>query len=306
MSKKSILGTPLGSLLSTSFIEEEPGAYLQERDEDTVPVLTAIKGKDRQVISHLAVEKLVRSPYQPRTDFDQDALNELADSIRAQGIIQPIVVRPAPGGTQYEIIAGERRWRAAQLAQISEVPVIIRDVPNETALALAIVENLQREDLNPLEEALGFERLMTEFKLTHQDLAEVVGKSRTGVTNLLRLLSLRPEVKTMLEHNDLEMGHARALLGLENEKQVEVARVVVARGLSVRQTEALVRQVQQNKDIPPAEPKKADPDVLALEERLSEMLCAKVVIQHGPKGKGKMVVSYSSLDELDGILAHIN
>lgn len=304
MSRKSILGTPLGSLLSTSFIEE-PRTYIIAESE-TEQVLTAVKGKDRQVLSYLSLEKLQRSPYQPRKDFDQDALNELADSIRAQGVLQPIVVRPAQDGKHYEIIAGERRWRAAQLAELSEVPVIIRDVSDETALALAIIENLQREDLNPLEEAMGFERLMSEFHLTHQDLANVVGKSRAAVTNLLRLLSLRPEVKTMLEHNDLEMGHAKALLGLEEAKQVEVARVVVARGLSVRQTEALVRQVQQHQDIPPEAAKQPDPDVVALEQRLSEVLCAKVLIQHGAKGKGKLVITYSSLDELDGILAHIN
>lgn len=300
MSRKSILGTPLGSLLSTAFIEEPHTGYTAESQLE--PVLTAVKGKDRQVLSYLAVEKLQRSPYQPRKDFDEAALNELASSIRSQGIIQPIVVRPATDGKHYEIIAGERRWRAAQLAELSEVPVVIRDVSNETALALAIIENLQREDLNPLEEAMGFERLMSEFHLTHQDLADVVGKSRASVTNLLRLLTLRPEVKTMLEHNDLEMGHARALLPLEGTKQVEVARTVVMRGLSVRQTEALVRQVQQNKETISSQ---TDPDVLALEQRLSEILCAKVAIQHGSQGKGKLVINYSSLDELDGILAHI-
>jgi len=304
MSRKSILGTPLGSLLSTAFIEE-PRAYMTESENDSEQVLTAVRGKDRQALSYLSLEKLQRSPYQPRREFDEAALNELADSIRSQGIIQPIVVRPASDGQHYEIIAGERRWRAAQLAELAEVPVIIRDVTNETALALAIIENLQREDLNPLEEAMGLERLMSEFHLTHQDLATVVGKSRAAVTNLLRLLGLRPEVKTMLEHNDLEMGHARALLGLTEDKQVEVARAVVARGLSVRQTEALVRQVQQNQDIPLAAAKRIDPDVAALEQRLSEVLCAKVAIQHGSQGKGKLVINYSSLDELDGILAHI-
>jgi len=301
MSRKSILGTPLGSLLSSS-LNEEPRAYIQENE--MVPVLTAVSGKGHQVISYLPVEKLVRSPYQPRKEFEQEALNELADSIRAQGILQPIVVRPMADGKHFEIIAGERRWRAAQLAELSEVPTIIREVSNETALALAIIENLQREDLNPLEEAMGFDRLMTEFQLTHQNLAEIVGKSRAAITNLLRLLTLRPEVKIMLEHNDLEMGHAKALLGLDGTKQVEVARIVVARGLSVRQTEALVRQVQQNKIIP-EQVKQPDPDVAALEQRLSEVLCAKVLIQHGNKGKGKLVITYSSLDELDGILEHI-
>jgi ParB family chromosome partitioning protein len=216
------------------------------------------------------------------------------------------VVRPILDGKTFEIIAGERRWRAAQLAELAEVPTIIREVSNETAMALAIIENLQREDLNPLEEAMGFDRLMTEFKLTHQDLADLVGKSRAAVTNLLRILSLRAEVKTMLEHNDLDLGHAKALLGLEGEKQVEVARVVVARGLSVRQTEELVRQVQQNKPAALEQAKTQDPDVMALEQRISEILCAKVLIQQGQKGKGKLVITYSSLDELDGILAHIS
>lgn len=303
MSRKSILGTPLGSLLSAAFVDESQ-AYTQE--SETVPVLTAVKTDKRPSLTYLPVEKLQRSPYQPRKEFDQDALNELADSIRSQGILQPIVVRPVLGGTQFEIIAGERRWRAAQLAELAEVPTIIREVPDETAMALAIIENLQREDLSPLEEAQGFERLMTEFKLTHQDLGEIVGKSRAAVSNLLRLLTLRSEVKTMLEHNDLEMGHARTLLGLDGDQQVEVARIVVARGLSVRQTEALVRQVQQHQSVPAQKVEQPDPDVASLELRLSEVLCAKVAIQHGSKGKGKLVISYSSLDELDGILAHIS
>jgi ParB family chromosome partitioning protein len=303
MSRKSILGTPLGSLLSAAYTDE-PQSYVQ--DTETAPVLTAVKGKGRQVLTYLPVEKLQRSPYQPRREFEPQALEELAASIRAQGILQPIVVRPVGDGKQYEIIAGERRWRAAQLAELSEVPAIIREVSDENALALAIIENLQREDLNPLEEAMGLERLITEFKLTHQQLSEVVGKSRTAVTNLLRVLSLRPEVKTMLEHNDLELGHAKALLALEGAKQVEVARMVVARGLSVRQTEALVRLAQQGELRPEAVKAQPDPDVASLELRLSEVLCAKVMIQHGTKGKGKLVITYSSLDELDGILAHIS
>lgn len=302
MSRKSILGTPLGSLLSATLVDE-PQGYTHEGV--TTPVLTAVKGDNRPTLTYLPVEKLQRSPYQPRREFDPQALDELAASIRAQGILQPIVVRPILDGKTFEIIAGERRWRAAQLAELAEVPTIIREVSNETAMALAIIENLQREDLNPLEEAMGFDRLMTEFKLTHQDLADLVGKSRAAVTNLLRILSLRAEVKTMLEHNDLDLGHAKALLGLEGEKQVEVARIVVARGLSVRQTEELVRQVQQNKPQALEQAKAQDPDVLALEQRISEILCAKVLIQHGQKGKGKLVITYSSLDELDGILAHI-
>jgi ParB family chromosome partitioning protein len=304
MARKPILGTPLGSLLSSTIIEEAP----IEANEATQTVITTNGGqKNRQVISYLPVERLQRSSYQPRREFDEDALNELAASIRAQGIVQPIVTRRMKDGKNYEIIAGERRWRAAQLAGLTEVPTIVREVSDETALAMTMIENLQREDLNPLEEASGLEQLMSQFQLTHQELADVVGKSRSAVTNFLRLLSLRTEVKTMLEHNDLEVGHARALLALEDEAQVEAARTVVARSLSVRQTEALVRSMQSRKaGEAKTDDKAADPDVLALQDRLSETLGAKVLIQCNKKGKGKVVVEYSSLDELEGILSHIS
>lgn len=303
MAKKSILGTPLGSLLSTSIIEE-PEQNFSSEEMTATAVTAAPKNKNHQVISYIPVDRLERSPYQPRKEFDEDALNELADSIRAQGILQPIVVRAVEGEKRFEIIAGERRWRAAQLAGLEEVPTIVREVSDETALALAIVENLQREDLNPLEEAMGLERLMNEFQMSHQELADVVGKSRASVSNLLRLLTLRSEVKTMLEHNDLEMGHARALLSLQGVQQVEAARVVVAKSLSVRQTEAYVRHLMEQKESA-SQTKQGDPDIVALEQRLSETLGANVHIQHTAKGKGKLVVKYSSLDELEGILAHI-
>lgn len=302
MARKPILGTPLGSLLSTSIVEDIPAADIGR--DATEKVISGAPVKD--MLLKLPVERLQRSPYQPRREFDEESLQDLSDSIRSQGIIQPIIVRPKADQKHYEIIAGERRWRAAQMAGLSDVPVVVRDVNDETALALAIIENLQREDLNPLEEAMGLERLMAEFNLTHQDLAGLVGKSRTHVTNLLRLLSLRQEVKTMLEHNDIEMGHARALLPLDGALQVEVARTVVSKALSVRQTEALVRYHQKTSGNSKPESRHTDPDVVALQDRLTDVLCAKVVIKQGAKGKGKLIVEYSSLDELDGIISHIS
>lgn len=301
MARKPILGTPLGSLLSTSIIE----APIRQSEHDAL-ALTAVDSSGKKLnISYLPVERLQRSPYQPRKDFDEEALAELSASIKAQGIIQPIVARMVGDGKQYEIIAGERRWRAAQMAGLHEVPVVIHQVPDEAALAMAIIENLQREDLNPLEEAMGLERLMSEFHMTHQDLADAVGKSRVTVTNLLRLLTLKSELKTMLEHRDIEMGHARALLGLAPEQQLEVGRIVVAKGLSVRQTEELVRRYQQDNKHPTTI-RSLDPDVSILQDKLSEILGAQLEIKHGAKGKGKLVISYNSLEELDGILAHIS
>ena len=261
-------------------------------------------------LAQLPVELLQRGRYQPRDDMRAETLTELADSIRKQGVIQPIIVRPLAGKTggeqHYEIIAGERRWRAAQQAGLLAVPAVIRDVPDEAAIAMALIENIQREDLNPLEEARAFERLISEFKLTHQQVAEAVGRSRAAVTNLLRLLELAPEVAVLVEGRELDMGHARALLGLENRrKQVELASLIVKKSLSVRETEALVRRMSAPKgtSAPPAGGR--DPNVERLESDLAEKLGAKVQIQHGANGRGKLVVGYGSLDELDGILAHI-
>jgi ParB family chromosome partitioning protein len=288
-------------LLSTSILE----APIRQSEHDVL-ALTAVDGSGKKLnISYLPVERLQRSPYQPRRDFDEEALQELSASIKAQGIIQPIVARMSGDGRQYEIIAGERRWRAAQMAGLHEVPVVIHQVPDEAAMAMAIIENLQREDLNPLEEAMGLERLMTEFHMTHQDLADAVGKSRASVTNLLRLLTLKSELKTMLEHRDIEMGHARAMLGLVSDQQLEVARLVVARGLSVRQTEELVRRYQQDNKSS-ATTRSMDPDVKSLQDKLSGILGAQLEIRHGAKGRGKLVINYNSLEELDGILAHIS
>jgi ParB family transcriptional regulator, chromosome partitioning protein len=254
-------------------------------------------------LRHLPVELMQRGRYQPRKDMSADALEELAESIRAQGVMQPIVVRPL-GDNRYEIIAGERRWRAAQMAELDSIPAVIREVPDEAAIAMSLIENIQRENLNPMEEALALSRLKEEFGLTHQQVADAVGKSRAMVTNLLRLMSLEADVKKLLEHGDLEMGHARALLSLTGAKQVEAARTVVAKGLSVRQTETLVREFEKEKPTKPA-PAKEDPNVRHLINDLSDRLGAPVQIQQGNAGKGKLVISYNNLDELDGILAHI-
>lgn len=251
----------------------------------------------------LPVDLVQRGKYQPRRDMDPEALEELAESIRQQGIMQPIVVRPITEG-RYEIIAGERRWRATQLAGLDRVPAIIRDVPDEAAVAMALIENIQRENLNAMEEAMALQRLQDEFELTQLEVAKAVGKSRSTVTNLLRLIGLSSEVKVMLEHGDLEMGHGRSMLSLPAELQLQAARQVVAKSLSVRQTEALVRRLLEEKEHPKV-PKKIDPDINRLQEGLSERIGAKVAINHTTKGKGKLVIQYNSLDELDGILDHI-
>ncbi len=256
-------------------------------------------------LRNLPVDVIQKGRYQPRHEIAQEALEELADSIRAQGVVQPVVVRPLPEDkSKFELIAGERRWRASQLAGLHEIPAVVRDVPDQAAMAMGLIENIQREELNPIEEAAALQRLIEEFGLTHQQTAEAVGRSRAAVTNLLRLLTLEPRVKLMLEERQLEMGHARALLALLGSTQVQAAEQVVARGLSVRETEHLVRRLQQ-----PATPKKAsqeiDPDVRRFQDDLSEKLAAKVQIQHSAKGKGKMIIFYNSLDELDGILDHI-
>jgi ParB family chromosome partitioning protein len=264
-------------------------------------------------LARLPLDLLQKGKYQPRMDMRPETLQELADSIKAQGVVQPIVVRPVgvPGigeSQRYEIIAGERRWRAAQMAGLSEIPAVIRHIPDEAAIAVALIENIQRENLNPLEEARALERLISEFELTHQEAAEAVGRSRAGVSNLLRLLELAPEVCEHVEKRQIEMGHARALLALPNRRQqVEVAALVAKKGLSVRETEALVRRMQQPAAATGADGQEAsrDPNVHKLEQDLAEKLGARVAIQHSAGGKGKLVVSYNSLDELDGILAHI-
>jgi ParB family chromosome partitioning protein len=258
---------------------------------------------DTRELHELPLERIQRGKYQPRRDMDPTALEELAYSIKAQGVMQPIVVRPI-GKNRYEIIAGERRWRASQQAGLEKIPAIVREVPDEAAIAMALIENIQREDLNPLEEAMALQRLQQEFQLTQAQVAEAVGKSRVTVSNLMRLIGLPEDVKTMLSHGDLEMGHARALLGLPAEQQSEGARHVVARGMTVRQTEAMVRQWLSGRPEASQAPK-TDPDISRLEQRLAERLGSPVQIKHGQKGKGQLVIRYSSLDELQGVLAHI-
>ena len=255
----------------------------------------------------LPVDVIQRGRFQPRQDFAAEALQELADSINAQGVVQPIVVRPLTDAAgKYEIIAGERRWRATQLAGLHEIPAVIRDVPDQAAMAMGLIENIQREELNPVEEATALQRLIEEFGLTHQETAEAVGRSRAAVSNLLRLLSLEPVVKQMLESGKLEMGHARALLALQvGAQQIQAARQVEAKGLSVRETERLVRKLQAPKSDGGGMGKKPDADTLHLEEKLAQALGAKVQFQHNRQGKGKMVIYYNNLDELEGILTHI-
>ena len=286
--KKRGLGRGLDALLG--------GASVSAMQEEAAKV-------DTRELQQLPLELVQRGKYQPRRDMDPQALEELAQSIRNHGVMQPIVVRPVEGG-RYEIIAGERRWRASQQAGLERVPALVREVPDEAAIAMALIENIQREDLNPIEEAVALQRLQQEFQLTQQQVADAVGKSRVSVSNLLRLIALPEEIKTLLSHGDLEMGHARALLGLPADQQIEGARHVVARGLTVRQTEALVRQWLSSKEKPRAEVK-VDPDISRLEQRLAERLGSPVQIKHGQKGKGQLVIRYSSLDELQGVLAHI-
>jgi ParB family chromosome partitioning protein len=263
-------------------------------------------------LASLPVDLLQRGKYQPRADMRPESLGELADSIKSRGLVQPILVRPLPRPTptesqRYEIIAGERRWRAAQMAGLAEIPAVIRDVADEDAVAMALIENIQRENLNPLEEARALLRLIEEFGLTHQAAAEAVGRSRAAVSNLVRLMELTDEVKEMLEHRQIEMGHARALLGLATRRQqIEVATLVAKKSLSVRDTESLVRRIINPKAADSATPTAAqDPDIHRLETEIAEKLGAKVAFQHAASGKGKLIVSYNSLDELEGILAHI-
>lgn len=304
--KKRGLGRGLDTLLASKpapaaeQIQPAPvNTITSTEDQLSAPSGSApVDGQLRQ----LPVDMIQRGKYQPRRDMDPESLEELASSIRAQGVMQPIVVRPI-ARDRYEIIAGERRWRASQLAGLHDIPVIIRDVADDAAIAMALIENIQREDLNPMEEAMALQRLQEEFALTQQEVADAVGKSRSTVANLLRLLSLREDVRTLLEHGDLEMGHARALLGLPVHLQSNAANTVVAKSLSVRQTEALVRQLQEQKPSPASV--EISSDIKQLETELSEKLGCEVSVHHSAKGKGKLVLKYNNLDELDGIIAHI-
>ncbi|MGB5597136.1 MAG: ParB/RepB/Spo0J family partition protein [Thiothrix litoralis] len=270
-------------------------------------LLSSVRGEGEQaddtVLKTLPVERIRPGQYQPRTRMDPDALQELADSIKAQGLVQPVVVRKLGGG-EYELVAGERRWRASQLAGLHEIPAVVREIPDQAAAAMSLIENIQREDLNALEEAGALRRLIDEFGLTHQQTAEAVGRSRAAVTNLLRLLDLQAETKALVDAGQLEMGHARALLALQGRQQVDIAEKVAQRQMSVRETERWVKNIQEAGQKPATE-FKPPPDVVKLEQTLADTLGAKVAIRYNRTGKGKLVIEYNSLDELDGILGHI-
>ncbi|MGH6635157.1 MAG: ParB/RepB/Spo0J family partition protein [Gammaproteobacteria bacterium] len=286
ISKKRGLGRGLDALLSLGSAQSS-----LEEESDQEP-------------RTLALERIRPGAYQPRREIASEQLQELAASIREQGVVQPIIVRPIAAG-EYEIVAGERRWRAAQLAQLREIPVVVRKVPDRAALSIALIENIQREDLNSLEEAQALSRLVDEFGLTHEEVAEAVGRSRTAVSNLLRLLELDEEVKRLLDQGQLEMGHARALLPLPHEAQRRAARQIAAKGLSVREVERLVRRLLQDvsRETPAQGPR--DPNLSRLEQDLSERLGAKIALNHTAKGKGRLVIHYHSLEQLDGILSRI-
>lgn len=293
-SKRRGLGRGLDALLA---------AGSRPQTEAVEPTAELSPGDGR--LSDIPIEQLERGRYQPRRDMQEEALHELASSIRAQGVMQPIVVRPV-GPDRFEIIAGERRWRASQLAGLDKIPALIRDVPDEAAIAMALIENLQREDLNPIEEAVALKRLQDEFGLTQQEVADAVGKSRAAVANALRLLNLATDVRIMLERGDLEMGHARCLLPLQEPAQSELARKIVARGLSVRQAEALVRAATAEAETQASTKSPAlSRDLLALQEGLSDKIGVPVEVQQTAKGGGRLVLRYTNLDELEGILSHL-
>ena len=309
MNDKKKLGKGLDALLSSgstqtmaSLLAGKPKEEPKEAQDSSGSTAESVSDQDGD-LRNIPVDLIQRGKYQPRTDMHQEALEELAASIKTQGVMQPIVLRPI-SSDKYEIIAGERRWRATQIAGLDSIPAIIKPVGDEAAIAMSLIENIQRENLNPIEEAMALKRLQDEFELTQQEVADAVGKSRVTVTNLMRLMGLHVDVRRMLENGDLEMGHARALLALDDLQQPEIARSVSGRGLSVRQTEALVRRLASGAG--GKKPTKVlDPDIKNLQDNLEDKLGSKVLIQHTAKGKGKLVVKYNSLDELDGILAHI-
>lgn len=302
--KRKGLGRGLDALLGGGD-KHKPEATHSEATAPSVGVDTATTEVTDGSLIDIPIEFLQPGKYQPRRDMHQDSLQELADSIKKQGVMQPVVVRPVGDAGRYEIIAGERRWRACQLAELDKIPALVRVVPDEAAIAMALIENIQREDLNPVEEAIALKRLQDEFELTHQEVANAVGKSRTAVSNTLRLLNLCTEVRTLLEHCDIEMGHARCLLTLPDHEQKILANTVVAKGLSVRQTEVLVRKHQSDKNTKESDVQGNNSDILQLQEGLSEKIGVPVQVQHSAKGSGKLVLKYSSLDELDGILNHM-
>ncbi len=284
--KKRSLGRGLESLLGASIVE------------------TAKETSGTDQLKDIPIDQLQRGQYQPRVDMRQETLQELADSIKGQGLVQPIAVRPI-GKDKYEIIAGERRWRASQLAGLETITAVIKDVPDSAAIAMALIENIQRENLNPLEEAMALQRLIEEFDMTHQMAADAVGRSRAAVSNLLRLLDLHPFVKELVEAREIEMGHARALLSLSAEQQKTTAKIIANKGYSVRETEKMVKNLLQGAEKSTAKVEKPDANIKHLENGLSTKLNAKVMLQHSSKGSGKLVIHYNNLDELDGIIEHI-
>ena len=285
--RKKRLGRGLGSLIGN--IDEVIQVSEQDRDSG---------------LSELDIDRIQRGKFQPRQHFDQQSLQELADSIRSQGVVQPIVVRPE--ASHFEIIAGERRWRAAQIAGLQKIPAVIRDLDSSAAAVVGLIENIQREDLNPLEESRALMRLIEEFELTHQQVADSVGRSRASVTNLLRLLDLADPVKDLVNRGLLNMGHARALLGLIRHDQIEVANLVVKRGLSVRETEALVKLKLKGGSPKKSAVNQPDPDIRRLETSIGEKLGAAVKIRTGKQGSGQLIISFHNSDELDGILQHLS
>ncbi|WP_019028775.1 ParB/RepB/Spo0J family partition protein [Colwellia piezophila] len=294
----SRLGRGLDALLSPQ-ISAAPAEAIAA---NTTEASDSVQNTDNE-LQKLAITKLVPGKYQPRREMSDTGLEELSLSIKSQGIIQPIVVRLVADG-QYEIIAGERRWRAAKLAQLDVIPCLIKNVPDESAVAIALIENIQREDLNAMEEAIALHRLLTEFDLTHQEVATAIGKSRTTVSNLLRLNNLNEEVKTFLENGDIEMGHARALLALEGDVQTTAAQTVATKELTVRDTEALIKKIQNPVAVKEKVAKAIE--TIALEQSLADKIGAQVVINHNKNGKGKLVISYDNLAKLEEILAKIN
>lgn len=306
MTRKRALGRGLDALIGAGARQrsqtQNPDGSSAEAAVTASPLIDS-----RERLERLPLAELTRGRYQPRREMQPERLEELAASIRTRGVMQPIVVRPLPEGSEarYEIIAGERRWRAAQMAELDVIPAVVRELDDETALALALIENIQREDLNPVEETVALKRLMDEFSLTQQQTADAVGRSRAQIANMLRLLSLEDEVQTLLARGDMNVGHARALLALKGKRQLRAAQEVVERELTVRQTEALVKKYA---DVSNEKKKVADKpsgDVGSLENQLAELLGARVQISHGKTGKGSLTIRYTSLDELDGILAHI-
>jgi len=284
MKKKSVLGRNLSSMLSQATLQQ-------------------VNNENRDELRNLPLDVIRPGRFQPRSVFDEDKLAELADSIRAQGVVQPVVVRPV-GENQFELIAGERRWRAAQMAGIDTIPAVVREVPDEVSVAMALIENIQREDLNPLEEAAALRRLIDDFQMTHQAAADAVGRSRAAVSNLLRLLELMQEVKDMIDMRLIEMGHARALLSLDEKLQLQAAREVVRKRMSVRDTEDLVRRLKQSGKKKGT--RRTDPDILSLQNRIGEILGTRVRIQHLASGKGKLVIAYNNSEEFEGILERLN